>query len=52
LKELLDRYDGNLDSALVAYNAGSGRVDRGGTLPRETREYLARVKRGYREFVG
>jgi soluble lytic murein transglycosylase-like protein len=52
LKELLDRYDGNLDSALAAYNWGPGRVDRGGALPRETREYLARVKRGYREFVG
>ncbi|MBI5014271.1 MAG: transglycosylase SLT domain-containing protein [Deltaproteobacteria bacterium] len=52
LKSLLDRYDGNLESALAAYNAGPGRVDRGGTLPRETREYVGRVKRGYREFVG
>lgn len=52
LKELLNRYRGNLDTALAAYNWGPGNMDRGGAPPRETREYLARVKRRYRDFVG
>ncbi|AJE04491.1 lytic transglycosylase domain-containing protein [Geobacter pickeringii] len=47
LKDLLDRYQGNVDKALAAYNWGPGNVDRKPhLLPRETREYLARVK-GY-----
>lgn len=48
LKGLLDRYNGNLDSALAAYNWGPGNVDRRpDRLPRETREYLAKVKQYY-----
>lgn len=48
LKDLLRRYDGNIDEALAAYNWGPGRVDKHGTshLPRETRDYLVKVK-GY-----
>jgi len=48
LKQLLDKYDGDLDRALAAYNWGQGNVDRHGLeqMPQETREYLARVKRG------
>ena len=46
LKQLLDKYDGDLDKTLAAYNWGQGNVDRKGLeqMPRETREYLARVK--------
>lgn len=51
LSELLNRYNGDLDSALAAYNWGPGNVDkRPERLPRETREYLANVKRLYNTF--
>ncbi len=42
LKQLLERYKGNLELALSAYNAGAGRVDREGAVPDipETRDYL------------
>lgn len=50
LKWLLDRYGGNVDYAVAAYNAGHQRVEDAGGIPNiaETREYVARVKR-YRE---
>ncbi len=53
LKGLLEKYDGNLDKALAAYNWGPGNVDRRGieTLPRETRNYLTKVKRFYDNFT-
>lgn len=48
LRDLLNRYNGNLDFALAAYNWGPGNVDkRPDHLPRETRDYLARVKQLY-----
>lgn len=48
LRDMLKRYDGNLDSALAAYNWGPGNVDRRpDSLPRETRNYQARVKQLY-----
>lgn len=52
LKGLLDRYNGDLDSALAAYNWGPGNVDRRpGRLPRETRDYLATVKQHYTSYL-
>jgi soluble lytic murein transglycosylase-like protein len=52
LRDLLKRYNGNLDSALAAYNWGPGNVDRKPEqLPRETRDYLARVKQLYSSFT-
>jgi soluble lytic murein transglycosylase-like protein len=49
LHSLLQRYNGDLDKALAAYNAGPGAVDRAGGVPqyRETREYVQKVTDSY-----
>lgn len=45
LRQLLDRFEGRLEWAVAAYNAGPGAVERHRGIPpyRETREYVRRV---------
>ena len=64
LKRLIDRYDGNIDVALAAYNGGPGNVNKWledrtyskdgenlHSIPfRETREYVQRVHRQWEHY--
>jgi soluble lytic murein transglycosylase-like protein len=47
LRQLLDQFDGNVEKALAAYNAGPGRVRSAGGIPAiaETQNYVASIVR-------
>lgn len=53
LRQLLDRFHGNLPLALAAYNAGENIVDRYQALPPidETQRYVRKVLHYYRTFL-
>ena len=44
LRQMLDRFDGDLDLALAAYNAGPGTVGKHGGVPAFSHNYINRVK--------
>lgn len=53
IKELLETFQGNLVHAVAAYNAGPAAVRKYGGIPpyRETREYVKRVMKYYRQYL-
>lgn len=48
MRQLMDRYGGNVDHALAAYNWGMGNLDKYGLskAPEETRNYIAKIRKG------
>ena len=52
LRQLLDRYQGDLRLTLAAYNWGMGNLEkRPEALPKETQRYIMKVENHYRAFL-
>ena len=59
LRNYLDRYNGNIEMALMAYNGGPGTMERRGVksasdlykMPKETQNYVPKVLKYYRDRV-
>ena len=49
--QMLKRYNGNVEKALWAYNAGPGNADKG-NLPDETKKYIPSVMARYKRLKG
>lgn len=47
LRYLANRYHGNVETMLKAYNWGPGNVEKRSRIPEETRNYLKRVRAAY-----
>lgn len=59
LKEYIDKYDGNIEMALMAYNGGPGTIQRRGVshsddlykMPSETQDYVPKVMGYYKNGI-
>jgi hypothetical protein len=52
LRQLLDRFDGNMTKAIAGYNAGPGAVEKFGGIPpyNETQDYVTKVMANFQGY--